>query len=253
MTGLVDGKVALVTGGSSGIGRASALAFAREGARVMVSDVDSTGGEETCARIRSSGGEAHFVQADVSSEPEVKGLVAQCLDTYDRLDCAHNNAGITGGKGPLHEIDLDAFEETLRVNLTGVFLCMKHEIPVMTRAGGGAIVNTASGAGLIATPGLSPYCASKHGILGLTKTAAVENAATGIRVNAVLPGSTETPMLEASLALGPQIEKMIRANQPGGRFGLPEEIAEAVVWLCSGRASFVSGESMLVDGGAIAR
>ena len=123
----------------------------------------------------------------------------------------------------------------------------------MAQAGGGAIVNTASGSGLIATPGLSPYCASKHGILGLTKTAAVENAATGIRVNAVLPGSTETPMLEASLALGPQIEKMIRANQPGGRFGHPEEIAEAVVWLCSGRASFVSGESMLVDGGAIAR
>lgn len=253
MTGLVEGKVALVTGGGSGIGRASALVFAREGARVVVSDIDANGGEATCAQLRDAGGQACFVEADISSEPEVVNLVAQCLSAYGALDCAHNNAGITGGIGPLHEIDLDSFERTLRVNLTGVFLCMKHEIPVMAAAGQGAIVNSASGSGLIATPGLSPYCASKHGILGLTKTAAVENGSTGIRVNAVLPGSTRTPMLEASLAMGPEIEKMIRANQPGGRFGRPEEIAEAVVWLCSDRASFVSGESMLVDGGAIAR
>lgn len=253
MAGLIDGKVALVTGASSGIGRASAMAFAREGARVLASDIDTTGGEETCEKIRADGGEARFVRADVTSEADVERLVASCLEAFGSLDCAHNNAGIAGGMGPLHQIDLDAFEETLRVNLTGVFLCMKHEIPVMTAAGGGAIVNTASGSGLIATPGLAPYCASKHGILGLTKTAAVENAATGVRVNAVLPGSTRTPMLEASLALGPEIEKMIRANQPGGRFGRPEEIAEAVVWLCSERASFVSGESMLVDGGALAR
>ena len=157
MSRLVDGKVALVTGGASGIGRASALAFAREGARVVVSDVDAAGGEETCEQVRSSGGEACFVSADVSSENEVENLVARCLDSYGALDCAHNNAGIAGGMGPLHEIALEAFERTLRVNLTGVFLCMKHEIPVMTRAGGGAIVNTASGAGLIATPGLSPY------------------------------------------------------------------------------------------------
>ena len=253
MAGMVDGKIALVTGAASGIGRASALALAREGARVVVSDIDVAGGEATGRQIVEEGGEAFFHRADVSEERDVAGLVAACLDTFGGLDCAHNNAGIAGGLGPLHEIELEAFEKTLRVNLTGVFLCMKHEIPVMAAAGAGAIVNTASGSGLIATPGLSPYCASKHGILGLTKTAAVENAKRGVRVNAVLPGSTRTPMLEASLAMGTEIEKMIRANQPGGRFGRPEEIAEAVVWLCSDRASFVSGESMLVDGGAVAR
>ena len=253
MAGLVEGKVALVTGAGSGIGRASACALAREGARVLVSDIDASGGETTCEQIRSEGGEARFQHADVTREADVERLVAHCLETFGSLDCAHNNAGIAGGMGALHEIDLEAFERTLRVNLTGVFLCMKHEIPVMASAGAGAIVNSASGSGLIATPGLSPYCASKHGILGLTKTAAVENAKSGVRINAVLPGSTQTPMLEASLGLGSEIEKMIRANQPGGRFGQPEEIAEAVVWLCSDRASFVSGESMLVDGAAVAR
>lgn len=253
MAGMVDGKVALVTGAASGIGRASALAFAREGARVIASDIDAEGGEATRRLIVEQGGEALFHRADVTDESEVASLVSACLQSFGRLDCAHNNAGIAGGLGPLHEIELSAFERTLRVNLTGVFLCMKHEIPAMAEAGSGAIVNSASGSGLIATPGLSPYCASKHGILGLTKTAAVENAKRGVRINAVLPGSTETPMLEASLAMGTEIEKMIRANQPGGRFGRPEEIAEAVVWLCSDRASFVSGESMLVDGGAVAR
>jgi NAD(P)-dependent dehydrogenase (short-subunit alcohol dehydrogenase family) len=155
--------------------------------------------------------------------------------------------------GSLHEIELSDWTRTLAVNLTGVFLCMKHEIPVMQACGGGAIVNTASGAGLIATPGLSAYCASKHAILGITKTAAVENARSGVRVNAICPGSTDTPMLRSAMQTSPEVEKLILASQPGGRLGRAEEVAEAAVWLCSDRASFVSGASMLVDGAAVAR
>ena len=193
------------------------------------------------------------VPVDVSDEAQVRAIVAHCVEHHGRLDCAINNAGVAGPMGPLHEIDAAAWTRTLAVNLTGVFLCMKYELPQMHAQGGGAIVNTSSGAGLIGTPGMSPYCASKHAILGITKTAAIENARTGVRVNAVCPGSTDTPMLAASMAVSPDIEKMILASQPGGRLGRPGEIAEAAVWLCSDRASFVSGESMLVDGGAVAR
>lgn len=253
MAGLVDGKIALVTGAASGIGRESALAFAREGARVLVSDIDAEGGEATSRQINESGGEACFQLANVCDERQVTSLITRCIEEFGGLDCAHNNAGTSGGIGPLHEIDLEDWKRTIEVNLTGVFLCMKHEIPVMIERGGGAIVNTASGSGVIATPGLAPYSASKHGVLGLTKTAAVENAPAGIRVNAVLPGSTDTPMLRAAMASNPDVEKMILAGLPGGRLGLPEEIAEATVWLCSDRASFVSGDSMLVDGATVAR
>ncbi len=252
MSRLVEGKVALVTGAATGIGRASALLFAREGARVVVSDVNAEAARETVEKISKDGGQAHFVQTDVSDEPAVEALVNECVEVYGRLDCAHNNAGIQGTTGPLHEIDLDGWNRTLAINLTGVFLCMKHEIRVMLDQGSGAIVNTSSGGGVIAVPNLSPYCASTHAILGLTKTAAVENARTGIRINAVCPGSTDTPMLQGAMA-SPEIKKLILASQPGGRLGTPEEIAEATVWLCSERASFVSGESMLVDGAAIAR
>ena len=251
--GLVEEKVVLVTGGASGIGRASALAFAREGAQVVVADLDVDAGEETVAAISKEGGEALFQRCDVTAESEIESLIQRCVDSYGRIDCAHNNAGITGSGGLLHEIDQEGWERTLRVNLTSVFLCMKHEIRAMLNGGGGAIVNSSSGAGLIAVPGLSPYCASKHGILGITKTAAVENAQTGIRVNAVCPGSTDTPMLRAVMSQDPRLEEMILAGQPGGRLGLAEEVAEAAVWLCSDRASFVSGESMLVDGAAVAR
>ncbi len=251
--GLVDGKVALVTGGASGIGRASAIAFAREGARVVVCDLNGAEGEETANAIRKDGGEASFVRVDVSDEAQVESLVKRVVEAHGRLDCAHNNAGITGAVGALHEIPLEGWQRTLAVNLTSVFLCMKHEIQAMLKQGGGAIVNTSSGAGVVPTPALSPYCASKHGILGLTKTAALENAKTGVRVNAICPGSIDTPMLRKYMSGNPAIEKMIRAGQPGGRLGSPEEIAEAAVWLCSDRASFVSGESMLVDGAAIGR
>lgn len=251
--GLVEGKVALVTGAAAGIGRAAALLFAREGARVVASDVDAVKGPATAAEIRDAGGEAHFIQADVSDEEQVRRLIAGCLDRYGRLDCALNNAGITGPMAPVPQIDLADWLRTLAVNLGGVFLCMKHEIPVMQRQGGGAIVNTASGSGLIATPFMAAYCASKHAVLGLTKTAAVENAKSGIRINAICPGSTDTPLLRASMQSDPAVEQMIIGSLASGRLGQASEVAEAAVWLCSDRASLVSGESMLVDGGSVAR
>jgi NAD(P)-dependent dehydrogenase (short-subunit alcohol dehydrogenase family) len=253
MAGLVEGKVALVTGAAAGIGAAAARAFAREGARVVVCDLDAEKGGAICEAIRSENFEASFFRADVSDESQVSALIQSTVDTYGRLDCALNNAGMTGPMSPLHETELEPWLRTLAVNLTGVFLCMKHEIPVMQRQGAGAIVNMASGSGLIATPGLAAYCASKHGVLGITKTAAVENAGAGVRINAILPGSTDTPALRSAMSLSPQVEKMILKSLPGGRLGKAEEIAEAAVWLCSDRASFVSGESMLVDGATVAR
>jgi NAD(P)-dependent dehydrogenase (short-subunit alcohol dehydrogenase family) len=220
---------------------------------VLVADVDAEGAEAAAKQIAEAGGEARSYRADVTCEPDVAALVRAAVDAFGRLDCAVNNAGITGGGGLVQDIELAAWQQTLQVNLTSVFLCMKHEIPVMKQQGRGAIVNVASGAGVIAVPGLSPYCASKHGVLGLTKTAAVENARTGVRVNAVCPGSTDTPMLRAAMASSPQLEKMILGSTPAGRLGLAEEVAEAVLWLCSDRASFVNGDAVLVDGGAVAR
>jgi NAD(P)-dependent dehydrogenase (short-subunit alcohol dehydrogenase family) len=251
MKRLLEGRTALVTGGASGIGRASALAYAREGARVMVTDVNEAAGLRVAAEIREAGGDARFAVADVSREDAVEGMVRATIEAFGSLDCALNNAGMTGPMGPLPSLSLEDFERVMRLNLTGVFLCMKHEIPAMTA--GGAIVNMASGSGMIPTPGLAPYCASKHGVLGLSRTAAVENARTGIRINAICPGSIDTPMLQSAMAIDSQVKKMILAGQPGGRLGTPEEVAEAVVWLCSERASFVTGHSMLVDGGALAR
>ncbi len=252
MNGLLEGKAALVTGAASGIGRATAFAFAREGARVMLADIDEAGGRNAAATITDEGGDARFAVANVTSEASVEALVAATVGAFGRLDCAVNNAGMTGVMGPLHQLPLEEFQRVLDLNLTGVFLSMKYEIPAMQSAGG-AIVNMASGAALMAAPALSAYCASKHAVLGLTKTAAMENARSGIRINAICPGSTDTPMLQASMAENAQVKKMILAGQPGGRLGTPDEIAEAAVWLCSDRASFVTGHSMLVDGGAVAR
>ncbi len=252
-TALLRGKAALVTGGASGIGRATALAFAREEARVLVGDLDASRGRALVKQIEASGGEARFVELDVSREESVAAAVAGALEAFGRLDCAVNNAGITGVAASLPDLSLEDWSRTIAVNLTGVFLCLKHELPLMQRQGAGAIVNISSGAGLIGVPGLPHYCASKHGVLGLTKTAALENARSGVRVNAICPGSTDTPLLRGAMAGSPALEKMILSTIPTGQLGRPEEIAEAAVWLCCDRASYVTGESMLVDGGAVAR
>jgi NAD(P)-dependent dehydrogenase (short-subunit alcohol dehydrogenase family) len=251
--GLLADKAALVTGGASGIGRATCEAFAREGARVLVCDVDEAAGKDTAAHICAAGGEALFLRVDVTIESDVEAAVAKVVEAWGRLDCAVNNAGVTGKGGTLGQLSLDEWTRVIGINLTGVFLCLTHELRVMQKQGSGAIVNVASGAGVIAVPAMPHYCASKHGVLGLTKTAAVENARSGVRVNAVCPGSTDTPMLRATIDASPEIERLVMKSLPGGRLGLPDEIAEAALWLCSDRASFVTGESMLVDGGAVAR
>ena len=253
MAGLTQGKVVLVTGAGSGIGRATALVFAREGAKVVVSDIVVEGGEETVQQIKAAGGEAIFVKADVSKAADVEALITQTVETYGRLDCAFNNAGIEGGVKPTIDCTEEEFDRTIAVNLTGVWLCMKYEIQQMLSQGGGAIVNTASVAGLVGFPGLPDYVASKHGVLGLTKTAALEYAKSGIRVNAVCPGVIQTPMVERGAQLSPGFDELAVSMEPVGRFGQPSEIGEAVVWLCSEAASFVTGHPMTVDGGLVAQ
>ncbi len=253
MAGLLEGKSGLITGGASGIGRATALAFAREGASVAVADIADDAGKKVVDEIESVGGRARFVHVDVTSESDVENAVRSTVEAFGRLDCAVNNAGTTGAGGMIQQISLEDWRKTMSINLESVFLCLKYELPVMQEQKCGAIVNVASGAGLIAVPGLSPYCASKHGVLGLTKTAAVENARCGVRVNAICPGSTDTPMLRAAMDASPVMEKMIMSSLPSGRLGTPDEIAETAVWLCSDRAAYVSGESMLVDAAAVAR
>jgi NAD(P)-dependent dehydrogenase (short-subunit alcohol dehydrogenase family) len=257
MAGRLAQKVALVTGGSSGIGRASALVFAREGAKVIVSDLDVAGGEETVRLIAAAGGAAIFVRADVSKTTEVAALVKRGVETYGRLDCALNNAGIQGEIKQTVECSEENWDRIIATNLTGVWLCMKHEISHMLKQWGGSIVNVASNFGLVGSQGMPAYSASKHGVLGLTKTAALEYAKSGIRVNAVCPGPTQTPLVDRILNQQPQIANQIveaiKAREPVGRMGRPEEIAEAVMWLCSEAASFVTGTALAVDGGFVAQ
>ena len=253
MPGDVEGKVALVTGGGSGIGRATALAFARQGARVVVADVAVSGGEETVQRIQNAGGEAIFLRTDVSQAAEVEALIAKAVSTYGRLDCAHNNAGIEGVEARTADYPEDDWDRVIAINLKGVWLCMKYEIPHMQQQGGGAIVNTASIAGLVGAQRMPAYVASKHGVAGLTKAAALEYAKAHIRVNAVCPGVIRTPMVERLLDRHARAESRLTAFEPIGRFGTPEEVAEAVVWLCSDAASFVTGHTMAVDGGIMAQ
>lgn len=253
MTGLVTGKVALVTGGGSGIGRASALTFAREGAKVVVSDIVVEGGEETVQLIQKAGGEAIFVRTDVSKMAEVEALLNKAVATYGRLDCAHNNAGIEGPGATTTDYPEELWNRVIAINLTGVWFCMKYEIPHMLTHGGGAIVNTASTAGLVGYPRGSAYVASKHGVVGLTKTAALEYAKSGVRVNAVCPGAIDTPMMGRITGHRPQRAARMAAAEPVGRMGQPGEIAEAVVWLCSDSASFVTGHAMAVDGAMTAQ
>ena len=248
-----DGEVALVTGAGGGIGAATARLFAAEGARVVVVDIDPAGAEGTAAAILADGGEAVGLAVDVTDEAQVEAAVATAVERWGRLDCAHNNAGTSGTPAAFTDLSLHDWDAVVRLNLTGVFLCMKHELRVMAPAGRGAIVNTSSGAGVIGFPSLPHYVASKHGVLGLTKTAAQEYARSGIRVNAICPGTTDTPMMQAFIGGDPGIEKMMKRTVPTGELGRPEQIAEAVVWLCSDRASFVNGDTMLVDGGTVCR
>jgi NAD(P)-dependent dehydrogenase (short-subunit alcohol dehydrogenase family) len=246
-------KVALVTGASSGIGRATAFAFADEGARVMVADVSTDGGEETVRLIRSRGGEASFIKTDVSRAQDVEAMVAKTIKTYGRLDCAFNNAGIEGTMASIVDCTEENWNRIIATNLKGVWLCMKYELPKMVERKRGAIVNTSSIAGLVGFQGLCAYDASKHGIVGLTQTAALEFAKQGIRVNAVCPGAIETPMLERLEKDQPEVQKSVLGSEPVGRVGKPEEIAAAVLWLCSDAASFVTGQALAVDGGWVAQ
>jgi NAD(P)-dependent dehydrogenase (short-subunit alcohol dehydrogenase family) len=252
--GLVDGTIVLVTGGAGGIGRAAAELFAAEGAEaVVVTDLDAEGGSRTVAGIEERGGDAEFRGADVTDEDQVEALVRYVLDRYGRLDCAFNNAGVSGTAGAFTDLALAEWNRVLTTDLTSVFLCLKHELRAMARIGEGAIVNTSSGAGVVASPGLPHYTAAKHGVLGLTKAAAQEYVGTDIRVNAICPGITDTPMLRAAIGGSTDLERVVRRAAPGGVFGRPEQVAETAVWLCSERASFVTGATLLVDGGAVAR
>jgi NAD(P)-dependent dehydrogenase (short-subunit alcohol dehydrogenase family) len=255
MNGPLEGKTALITGAASGIGRATSLLFAQEGARLVLADVDDPGAEETARLIRERGGEAHHVHCDVSDSGEVEALIAAAVSVFGRLDCAFNNAGIGGASAPLAEYDRAAWDQVLAVNLTGVFLCMQSELRQMVEQGGGVIVNTASVVGVIGYPRLAAYTAAKHGVLGLTRTAALEYARHGIRVNAVCPGWTETPMVMdegPAPASDPAAYAAIAGMAPMRRLGAPDEIAGAVAWLCSDAASFVNGHPLVVDGGVTA-
>jgi NAD(P)-dependent dehydrogenase (short-subunit alcohol dehydrogenase family) len=244
MASNLKGKVALVTGGGSGIGKATAMAFAREGAKVAIADYVPEGGERTAKEIVAAGGEAIFIHADVAVGNQVEAMVNKIVQTWGRLDCAHNNAGIEGRMANVAECTEENFDRVIAINLKGVWLCMKHEIPQMLKHGGGTIVNTASVAGLVGFRGLVAYNAS------------LEYAQQGIRVNAVCPGVIRTPMVARMLdasTLETYTEKDLEAAEPVGRMGKPEEIAEAVVWLCSDASSFVTGLPMAVDGGWIAQ
>ena len=244
-----SGKVALVTGAAGGIGRAAALGFARAGASVVVADVNDAGGNETVALVEAGGGRAIFVHADVASSESVQQMVATTIAEYGRLDYAHNNAGVAGEQGDVGEIPEAEWDRVHGVMLRGVYLCMKYELPHLL-ASGGAIVNTASGAGLIAYPGQSPYVSSKHGVIGLTKTAAMEYGVRGVRINAVCPGTVVTPMVETVIE-EQNLEPALIALHPIGRIGTADEVANAVLWLCSDDASCVIGHALSVDGGYV--
>ncbi len=253
MPGSFDGKIALVTGGGGGIGRATALAFAGEGAKVVIADFTEDAGARVAQEIVADGGEAVFVRTDVSSADDVAALIDAAVATYGRLDCAFNNAGIGDLGLPLHEITEEHWDHLLATNLKSVWLCMKYEIPQMRAQGGGAIVNTASQLGLVGKADAAAYVASKHGIVGLTRAAALENAAEGIRVNAVCPGIVDTGMGRKAVARDSAGLRQAAAGSLLGRAASPEEVAAGVLWLSSDTASFVTGIAMPIDAGATAR
>ena len=251
MNPLLEGKVAVITGGSSGIGRAAALAFAREGAHVAIGARRLTEGEETARMVREAGGQAVFVQTDVSQSDQVQRLIQAAVERWGRLDCAFNNAGIEGDAF-VHTADYSetTWDQIVAVNLTGVFLSMKYELQQMLKHGSGTIVNMSSIAGLVGGPLGSPYFATKHGVIGLTKAAAMEYAKSGIRVNAVCPAVIDTDMAQRGFS---EMWDVVVNMHPVGRVGKPEEVADAVVWLCSDRAAFITGHALPVDGGWVAQ
>src|SRR3982751_2671035 len=245
-----EGKVAFVTGGGSGIGRAAALAFARAGASVAVVDIGEQANQETARLIEQEGSRALAVRCDVTKADDVKAAVEKTRETFGRLDFAFNNAGLEPKKpAPTADYDEEEWNRIIDIDLRGVFLCMKHEIPLILKSGGGAIVNTSSGAGVIGIKGSPAYTAAKHGVIGLTRAAALDYAAQNIRVNAVCPGYIDTPMMSRFTGGTPAGRAKVIAEEPVGRMGKPEEIAAAVVWLCSDTAAFVIGHAMVIDGG----
>jgi len=248
----LEGKVALVTGGTSGIGRETAVLFAKAGAKVVVAGRRELEGKETVGLVRAAGGDGLFVKADVSKGSEVEALIQKTVEKFGRLDIAFNNAGIEGVWVPLIKQTEEDWDRTIDVNLKGVWLCLKYEIlQMLKQGGGGAIVNMASISGLVGFSGAAAYSASKHGVMGLTKAAALETARSKIRINAVCPGAVETPLADRVFG-APAVHKYVVSIHPIGRFGKPAEIAEAVVWMCSDRASFMTGQSLVLDGGFLA-
>lgn len=249
----LSGRVALVTGGGSGIGRASALAFARAGATVVVSDVAAEAGEATARAVLDAGGVAIFQRADVSDAEQVSALIDRTIQEFGRLDCAHNNGGIEGPVGTVIDLSEDEWDRVIDINLKGVWNCLRYQIPVMLEQGGGAIVNTGSVSGLKGFPPLLPaYVASKFGVVGLTAVTARTYASQGVRVNAICPGAIDTPMLTRIGEGAERLGVALVAENPSGRLGTPDEVAEAVIWLCSDRASFVTGQTLTIDGGFLA-
>ena len=249
-----QGKVALVTGGNSGIGRAASIGFGREGARVVIAARRENLGLQVADEITKSGGEAVFVRTDVTRPEEIAALFKSIMDKYGRLDCAVNNAGVSSPSlRRFINTTMEDWDWTMNTNLKGVWLCMQHEIRQMLAQGGGAIVNTASMAGIATEIGMAIYCASKHGVMGLTKAAALEYAHKNIRVNAVCPGFIHTPMLEEPWQTNPQLKDMTLSQVPMGRFGKPEDIAGAILWLCSEEASYMTGREMVIGGGKTLR
>jgi NAD(P)-dependent dehydrogenase (short-subunit alcohol dehydrogenase family) len=247
-----DGKVALVTGAASGIGESTALLYAKHGAKVVVSDVDDQGGQETVDRIKEAGSEAIYVHADVSKPEDCRNMIEKTIAEFGRLDFACNNAGIGGEQNPVGQLSIEGWDRTVAIDLSGVFYCMRYEIEAMDKNGGGAIVNMASILGQVGFAGAAAYVAAKHGVVGLTRTAALEYSKAGIRVNAVAPAFIQTPMIDAVTA-DANVEKALIEAHPIGRLGKPEEIAELVIWLSSDKASFITGSYVEADGGYLAR
>jgi NAD(P)-dependent dehydrogenase (short-subunit alcohol dehydrogenase family) len=248
MTKQFEGKVALVTGAGSGIGRATAVLFSSQGANVIVADISADGGEETVRMIKETGNDAIFIQVDVTQPDEVEALINKAVENYGRLDCAHNNAGSPGIPVSLVDCPLEEWDAVMTLNLKGTFLCMKYELMQMLKQGGGAIVNTSSTMGVVAHGKAPAYVTSKHGIIGMTRSAALEHVKDNIRINAICPGNTDTPIFNQLKENMPEVYQELISATPMGRFAQPDEIANAVIWLCSDAASYCNGHAMVVDG-----